>query len=200
MPQFNNRNNECVKVGEREIWISRSVAMVTVVIAQCLGVRYILLAQRGKGCPDYVGKWNCPCGYLDWDEILGEGAKREIWEETGFDVDSVSKDDIIYGMDSEWSINSDTNTNNQNVTARYGFYFKTDVLPILSAANSEPNEIGALRWTELSKAGEVKWIVDGDFAFNHHRVIKLFSDIINKKDWWLLPLLCCLCFVVLACW
>ncbi len=44
----------------------------------------ILLIQEKK--PVAYGLWNTPAGWLDLGETPAEGAKREVKEETGFDV------------------------------------------------------------------------------------------------------------------
>lgn len=58
-----------------------------------------LLVQEAQD--KYRGKWNLPAGHLDPGEPLREGAKREILEETGYEVElsgicQVSND---YGLD-----------------------------------------------------------------------------------------------------
>ncbi len=41
----------------------------------------VLLAKRG--IEPRLGYWNLPCGFLENDETVEEGAKREVLEETG---------------------------------------------------------------------------------------------------------------------
>ena len=41
----------------------------------------ILLAKRG--IEPRLGYWNLPCGFLENDETIQQGAKREVYEETG---------------------------------------------------------------------------------------------------------------------
>ena len=45
----------------------------------------VLLVQEKQ--EDCHGKWNIPAGHLDCNESIIEGAKREIKEETGCDVE-----------------------------------------------------------------------------------------------------------------
>ncbi len=45
---------------------------------------HILLVRR-KG--SYEGMWCIPCGHLEWQEDVRAGARREMLEETGLDVE-----------------------------------------------------------------------------------------------------------------
>jgi len=45
----------------------------------------ILLGRRNRG--PWSGLWCIPCGYLEWDEDVRDGARREMKEETGLDVE-----------------------------------------------------------------------------------------------------------------
>ena len=46
--------------------------------------KVLLVQEKQDGC---YGKWNIPAGHLDCNESIIEGAKREIKEETGCDVE-----------------------------------------------------------------------------------------------------------------
>lgn len=46
--------------------------------------KYLLVQEAGE---DIYGKWNIPAGRLDLSEAITEGAKREIREESGLDVE-----------------------------------------------------------------------------------------------------------------
>ena len=72
----------------KEYWISRScaVCVTVVVVDQKEDKMYLLASKRGSACPDFVGKWNLTCGYLDFDETLVEAAARELYEELGIIV------------------------------------------------------------------------------------------------------------------
>lgn len=45
--------------------------------------KYLLVQEAQEKC---YGKWNIPAGHLDPNETIFEGAKREILEESGFNV------------------------------------------------------------------------------------------------------------------
>lgn len=46
--------------------------------------KYLLVQESKQKC---YGKWNLPAGHLDVNEIISEGAVREIKEETNCDVE-----------------------------------------------------------------------------------------------------------------
>ncbi|MDD2585893.1 MAG: NUDIX hydrolase [Syntrophomonadaceae bacterium] len=47
----------------------------------------ILLGQRNAG--QYTGLWCIPCGYLEYNEDVYDGAKREFKEETNLDIEII---------------------------------------------------------------------------------------------------------------
>lgn len=69
------------------VWVHRSIAVAGFVFCKIDGEWCVLANQRGEGAPDFKGYWNCPCGYLDFDETTKEACIREIYEETGVKVD-----------------------------------------------------------------------------------------------------------------
>ena len=66
-------------------WVSRSIAAVCYVYTMVKGQLCVLANKRGPGV-DKTGKWNCPSGFLDYDETLEECACREVFEETGVTI------------------------------------------------------------------------------------------------------------------
>ena len=54
--------------------------------------KFLLVQENQKICK---GKWNVPAGGLDENESLMEGAKREIYEETGCKVEITGILEII---------------------------------------------------------------------------------------------------------
>ena len=173
---FNNKHNERAELKDgRIVWLSRSVAVVVTVYCVLNDQKYLLLGKRGPGCPDEVGKWNLPCGYLDWNETLKEAAQREVFEETGVNIRDLKESDIVVDyMDYPWHISSEVradNSSKQNVSHHYAIIFKANTLPKLDNSNCEPGEIEELRWTKINE------ISDLDFAFNHDQRIKEFIQL-----------------------
>lgn len=48
----------------------------------------ICLVQEAKG--PWAGKWNIPLGHLETGETMSTGTKREVKEETGYDIELTS--------------------------------------------------------------------------------------------------------------
>ncbi|HFC93031.1 MAG TPA: NUDIX hydrolase [Leucothrix mucor] len=176
--KFNNKENERIILPDgRIIWLSRACAVVITVWCIVENTPYLLLGKRGCGCPDEVGKWNLPCGYLDWDETLSEAAEREVFEETGVDIRSVQQgrgDTIINNhMNYPWKISSSINgrkNTKQNISHHFALVYKADELAELSTAHCEPDEVSDLKWITQDE------INDFDYAFNHLEVIWEFLD------------------------
>lgn len=168
MPKFNNKPNECVKTEDgRTVWLSRSVAVTVTVILRTDEGAFVLVGKRGKDCPDEVGKWCLPCGYLDYCETGWEAAQRETWEEVGLDVSK-----WINEYSQPWFVNTDPSENRQNVSLRYGCFKDVDELPPLVPNNEgEGEEVQDAMWMPV---WEVK---NNEFAFNHDKAI---SDFLRK--------------------
>lgn len=178
--EFNNKENKCYIVDGREIWHSRSVAVVGMVIMLHEGEMYVLLGKRGEALPNEVGKWCMPCGYLDWNETTEEAVVREIWEETGLNVEKAINDYkvISNNMHYPWRINSSPDTPLQNVSLHYAVVLSTDIdvyedkprLPEITFENNtnHPNEVDEVKWVKISD------LHDYDMAFNHDMIIRVF--------------------------
>ena len=54
------------------VWVHRSIAVAGFIFCRINNEWCVLANQRGEGAPDFQGYWNCPCGYLDFDETLAE--------------------------------------------------------------------------------------------------------------------------------
>ena len=135
---------------------------------------FVLLGQRGPGTPDFQGLWNMPCGYLDWNESATEGVYRELYEETGLDLEEYIKEAKRYlkinpikqeDLEQPWFVNHFPDSNRQNVTLRFGVIIESDYLPDLTAENCEPGEVSDLKWVNVNDMKKY------DCAFGHKQVL-----------------------------
>lgn len=189
-PTFNSRENECVTLpDDRVVWLSRACAVVVPIVIKHNDNLYVLMGKRGKGCPDEVGRWVLPCGYLNWDETLVQAALREMFEETGFDFISFNKkkgnrvvlENFTDGQ--PYYVNSNVNnasTDKQNISHYFGAYIemgKDDIyLPDLTTVyNDGPDEVDELKWVDVDELWEY------DIGFNHHKRIEEYLDYIDKN-------------------
>lgn len=146
------------------VWVHRSIAVAGFVFCKIDGEWCVLANQRGEGAPDFKGYWNCPCGYLDFDETTKEACIREIYEETGVKVDPNRLHFISYNDDPEES-------NRQNVTMRFMAIVPEDSIGISTNAikgqlGGEENEVKAIMWIKMSNLDDYQW------AFGHDKLIK----------------------------
>jgi 8-oxo-dGTP pyrophosphatase MutT (NUDIX family) len=171
MKKFNNVHNKChTTVNGNQVWESRSVAVNCLVILKIINEYFILIGKRGNGSPDNVGKWNIPSGYMDYNETGTAACYREVWEETGVDIDDIKGDVILNLLEEPWYVNTDPTENRQNISLRYGIIINTDYFPDFSFENNEPDEVAELKWVNI------KHINKYDFAFKHDIVIQQFVN------------------------
>lgn len=155
-----------VEVKGETYWISRSCAVVGFVFCKDVLGRWCVLAnKRGKGTPDYQGYWNCPCGYLDYDENAFQAIHREVWEETGLDVPLPK---FV-----QYNTNTETDSNLQNVTIRHYAILNGTISDWVnfSKNNMETDEVDDIDWVNVEDIDSYKW------AFGHNALIK---DIYNR--------------------
>lgn len=151
----------------KKYWISRSVAVSTFLFLRDVGEIYVLANKRGKGSADFQGLWNCPCGYLDFDETGEEAAVREVREETGYILESkeLNLDKVI----------TCPRQNHQNVTLRYICEKDiSDIKKLDGDFGGEEEEV------EEVKLINIKNIDDYEWAFEHNDIIK---EIVLKKNY-----------------
>lgn len=161
-----------IKVDNKEYWISRAVTVVGFIF--CYDGELLILAnKRGSGTPDFQGYWNCPCGYLDFDETTREACAREIAEETNLTVNPKS---LILD-----SIEDDPSANKQNVTFRYWNFNAFYKALTVYAKGAEPDEVEDVEWIPVEELDNYQ------FAFNQEKTIKRIVkehllDYINKNN------------------
>lgn len=149
----------------REYWISRSVCVVVLIIAEDDDHILILIEKRGPKTPDpeYVGKWCIPCGYVDYNETIAEAASREVFEETGLHI-SPDKFQLCEVVDDPRS------DKRQNISFRYLVDLRDEYLgelcDQLNNNNSEDGEVSELRFINLYNINDYEW------AFNHNVLIR----------------------------
>ncbi len=141
-----------IKVEDKEYWISRSVAVVGFIFTKIDNKFYILGSKRGKGADGNQGKWNCPCGYLDYNETLKEACSREIAEETNLYVSPM----LLHQEHID-----DKPEGRQNISISYWAFHPMFASYTIYAKGTEPDEVEDVEWIPLGK------INDFDWAYNH---------------------------------
>lgn len=146
-------------------WFSRSMA--TALFAFCKdedGDWCVLASERGLEAADFRGMWNCPCGYLDYDETTKECAVRECFEETGVQIPIDSLVFINYEDDP-------ITANRQNVTFRFGAKIEDHITTDFkfSKEKNEGAEVGEIKWVKIKDIDNYEW------AFNHKTRIEEIS-------------------------
>jgi 8-oxo-dGTP pyrophosphatase MutT (NUDIX family) len=180
--KFKNTQNEKIESTDgRTFWISRSVAVVGVITAflkknYTTKGYYVLGVKRGQKV-DNSGKYCLPCGYLDWDETAEDGAKREVWEETGLDIDSLSKGNGLFVFDSPWKIVTDPALDaKQNISLYYGAVLDVEELPALTSENCEEGEVEKLEWIPIEE-----FTNNREWAFNHATRVEDFKEYLKSN-------------------
>lgn len=159
------------KEDNKEYWISRSIAVVGIVYAiNQEGELFFLVSKRGNGCPDYVGKWQVTCGYLDFDETTKDAVIRELYEELGLVVNN-SENVNLYKI-----IDDPKRDSRQNVSFRYIVRMNySDLMKQLTSGSinidtesrgGEDNEVDDIRLISSEDVENYSW------AFNHEDLLK----------------------------
>ena len=172
---FKTKQNKPFKVNdngvERTIWESRSMAAAIFVFTKDKdGYWRVLANKRGKGCPDYVGCWGCPGGYLDYNETLRNAAYRECFEETGV---------RLFEQNIKHYKFTDAPTENlQNVAHIHYIVVDNGFDFVFSNKNNEADEVDEIAWIRLDLLNNFKW------AFNHKNIIREVFDMRINLPWW----------------
>lgn len=174
-----SRENRMIK-GENgeELWISRSVVVICVVVRITDDNKIEIIAEKRGPLVSATGRWCFPCGYLDYDEDLTDAVIREVQEETGY---TLERKDVKF-----IDINSKPEGNKQNVGIRHIAFIDNDKKQI-SDFELDTNEVTELKWIEIgesvgnifnidvNKLDCVKW------AFNHKSlIIHIINEYCNR--------------------
>jgi len=128
----------------------------------------LLLEKRAKHLLLHSGKWCLPGGFLNRNETLAEGIRREIREETGYEVSSL---ELFRINDKPNRLGEDR----QNAT----FVFLARASKKTRAGDDEVQEA---KWFKLDEMPS-----KDDFAFDHHENIEFFIK--HQKHPFGLPLM-----------
>lgn len=179
--RYNYNDGRGLKI-DQDFWISRSVAVVGIVLADTVDGLKILIAKRSQRMLDEAGKWGVPCGYLDWDESTHDAMVREVYEETSVYLPDIEKQLMYDNNKQPICINDDPNTKRQNITliylSTYDFLDKMSKFP-LHAEGFNNKETAIVTWMKMydfyEKCTEYQW------AFHHDDTIKDAIKFFNKN-------------------
>ena len=153
----------------KQYWISRAMAVCALIgaVNPKNGKYCFLVEKRGPGCPDFIGAYCNPCGYLNWDETLAQACTRELYEETGLDLRG--KEDLL----KIWKIKDSPEDNvRQNVTVRFRI-----IIPYEELTQRELSYATEERGGEKDEVSELKVISEDEidnytWAWNHGELLK----------------------------
>lgn len=144
-------NNFPVKIYDKEYWISRSVACAAMLFCYDSAKEpCVLLVKKTNS-----GLWSLPCGYLDFNETLGECISREVKEETNLNLEFTDP----------YKVSDNLSNYNQNIV----FYFLKNLRyhqTNVYEQQFKPNdpEISEIKFVRISDLG------DYPMAFPNHLV------------------------------
>lgn len=176
-PTFYNKLNNVYEVDGKQIWESRSVAVVGILFALVNNELFVLAEKRSDTMADEPGKWCLPCGYLDWDENGWDALRREVYEETSFFIDSYDKYLAFDNNHAPFFINTSPTENRQNIAMSYAllFDFPYGVFPKGIELHTD-TEVSEIKWLPYVERNEYAW------AFNHNRRINMALEYILKNS------------------
>lgn len=152
--QFSNTENKCYKTEDGLIWNSRSVAVC--VILDSVDNK-TLITKRSDEMMDDPGKWCLVCGYLDRDETIHQAVIREVFEETGLNIEGC--------LCRLYSIGDSPHHNRQNVTMHFIVTVPRLAIELDAIMKVDPKEISEWEWVDDDYVSS--GMKDKVFAFNH---------------------------------
>jgi len=119
------------------------------------GNKILLVKRTGKLLE--TGKWALPGGFLDRDETCEQGAKREVKEETGYEILIIKLMRVVDNPDRP-------KEDRQNVS----FVYLAKPTEKTGVADQESSE---MKWFDLDKLPAVE-----EIAFDHYDNIKIYRE------------------------
>lgn len=178
-PVFQNRENNVYTVENKQIWESRSVAVVGILFALVNKKLYVLAEKRSDTIADEPGKWCLPCGYLDWNESGWDALRREVYEETSFLLDDYEEFLVHDNGKNPFFVNTSPSENRQNVALSYSLVFEfhnEEEFP-KHIENHVDHEVSEIKWLPYDERHSLTW------AFNHnHRINMALDHILDIID------------------
>ena len=167
----------------KKFWISRSMAVCGIIC--CIRPEdeklFFLVEKRGPGCPDFVGAYACPCGYLGYGETRKQAVIREIKEEIGLDFSGA--EDYIEELETE---DRPEENARQNVTTRYRLLADYD--QIKEYLDSGPDLSSETRGGEKNEVDGLYLVAEDEldkyspWAWNHRDLLQRQVDYYNYEE------------------
>jgi len=170
-PIFKNKGNEEVELKDgRKVWLSRSPAVVAVILGMEIGSDNIyVLTEKRSAMMDEGNKWAVISGYMDWDENGMEAIVRETYEETSFHIPQYKNRLVFDNEGNPFYVHTDPKTDaKQNVSLSYIFIYEFDKLP-REVEKFKDKEISEVKWMEISEVFQI----EKQWAFNHDERIEM---------------------------
>lgn len=166
-----------ITVDGETYWVSRSCCVAGFIYCKDSdGDVCVLANKRGPGAPNCVGLWNVPCGFIDYNEGGSAAVAREVFEETGLQLNERE----FYLRAVEFSSNG-----NQNISIHYtcdmtDAPFSTGIFGLTNEFN-EPGETSEIAWIKIGDLNKYEW------AFGHKDLIfryftECLADRAKKKE------------------
>ncbi len=108
----------------------------------------VLLAQRGK--PPSLGNWSVPGGALKLGETLEDACRREVLEETGLDIELISRFTVL-----------DRITRDQWERVRYHYVLVDYVCRPAGGSLNPGGDVSDVKWCPLGELSEIQPMTRG---------------------------------------
>jgi 8-oxo-dGTP pyrophosphatase MutT (NUDIX family) len=167
-----NRKLSKGTVLDHDVWEHPNLAVTCALVTKRPNGKLAFLTQtRGEGAADFKGSLCFACGYYDFkDHYVRLAAARELYEETGYQVDP--------GELKFAGISDGLHTNLGNITLRFVAWIETpkDHETVNNERGGENDEVSGLTWYDLD------WIQSNKekFCFTHDSFAQEIADNLDR--------------------